>query len=79
MDNTNRKIIHLDADLFTSTMYVLGMFAIYFKPGDILIFDEFAVPKHEFLAFTNFIDAYRIDYEIIAAYNNFFFVAVKIK
>jgi O-methyltransferase len=79
LDNSKRKIIHLDADLFTSTMYVLGMFAPYLKSGDILIFDEFAVPKHEFLAFTNFVDAYRVNYEIIAAYNNFFFVAVKLK
>jgi hypothetical protein len=55
------------------------MFAPYLKSGDILIFDEFAVPRHEFLAFTNFVDAYRVDYEIIAAYNNFFFVAVKLK
>ncbi len=79
LDNEKRKIIHLDADLFTSTMYVLGMFAPYLKPGDLLIFDEFAVPKHEFLAFKNFVEAYRVDYEIIVAYNNFFFVAVKLK
>lgn len=74
-----RKIIHLDADLFTSTTYVLGMFAPYLRKGDILIFDEFAVPKHEFLAFKNFVDSYRVEFEIIVAYNNFFFVAMKMK
>ena len=25
-------------------------------PGDVLLFDEFAVPNHEFLAFQNYVD-----------------------
>ncbi|MFH1005848.1 MAG: class I SAM-dependent methyltransferase [Bacteroidota bacterium] len=75
----NRKVIHLDADLYTSTLYVLTSFASFLKAGDILLFDEFVVPHHEFLAFENFTSSYRINYEVIGAANNYYFLAIKIK
>lgn len=74
-----RKIIHLDADLFSSTLYVLTKLHPLLKKGDIILFDEFAVPQHEFLAFSNFVQAYRFEYEVIAAANNYMFVAMKVK
>lgn len=77
--NEHRKIIHMDADLYSSTLYVLGSMAHLLRPGDIIIFDEFAVPMHEFLAFTEFVKAFRIEYDVLVAYNNYFFVAVKIR
>ncbi len=75
----NRKIIHLDADLYSSTLYVLSSIAPFLKKEDIVIFDEFAVPQHEFLAFMDFKRSYYIDFEMIAATNNYFFVAFKVK
>ena len=77
-NNDKRKIIHMDADLYTSTLYVLTSLHPYLKAGDIIFFDEFAVPTHEFLAFKNFTDSYRISYEVIGSMNNYFFVAIKI-
>ncbi len=76
--NDKRKIIHLDADLYTSTLYVLATLHPYLKPGDLLFFDEFAVPQSEFLAFKNYVDSFRVNYEVIGTLNNYFFVAVKI-
>ncbi len=35
------NIIHLDADLFSSTIFVLTQLYKYLKKGDILFFDEF--------------------------------------
>ncbi len=78
-DNRNRKLIHLDADLFSSTIFVLSQFYRFLKPSDILLFDEFAVPQHEFLAFKIFTESFYIKYEVIGAANNYLFVAVKIK
>ena len=78
-DNSKRKIIHLDADLYSSTLYVLTFLEPYLNEGDILIFDEFGVPTHEFLAFTNYQAAYRREVELIAAANNYFFTAFKVK
>jgi len=78
-DNSKPKVIHLDADLYTSTYYVLNTMAPYLKPGDILFFDEFNVPMHEFKAFTEFVSAYYIDYDVLGAVNNFYQIAVKLK
>lgn len=71
-------VFHLDADLYSATHYTLGTLAPYFKKGDILIFDEFGVPTHEFRAFTEFIESYYIKYEVLGAVNNYLQVAVRI-
>ena len=78
-ERKHRLLIHLDADLYSSTLYVLTMLHPYLKKDDLLIFDEFAVPQSEFLAFTNFVQAYRFEYEVLAAANNYMFVAMKVK
>ena len=78
-DTTRRCIFHMDADLYTSTLFVLTSAAPYMKPGDLILFDEFTVPQHEYLAFKNFTESFRIDFEVIAAANNYYFLAVKLK
>jgi O-methyltransferase len=77
-DPTTRKVLHPDADLFSSTLLVLIMFAGYLKKGDILIFDEFCVPNHEFLAFDIFTRMHNVRYEMLGAVNNYLQVALKI-
>lgn len=77
--NTNRKLIHLDADLFSATIFALSQLYRFLQPGDILLFDEFVVPQHEFLAFKIFTESFYVDYEVIGAANNYLFVAIKIK
>lgn len=78
-DGKNRRLIHLDADLFSATIFALSQLYRFLKPGDILLFDEFAVPQHEFLAFKIFTESFYVDYEVIGAANNYLFLAVKIK
>lgn len=78
-DGRNRRLIHLDADLFSSTIFTLSQLYRFLKPGDILLFDEFAVPQHEFLAFKIFTESFYVDYDVIGAANNYLFVAVKLK
>ena len=77
-DPAGRKIIHMDADLYSSTLFVLTSLSPYLKNGDIIIFDEFNVPMHEFKAFSEWVKAYYIKYEVIAASNNYYQVALKI-
>lgn len=77
--NENRKIIHLDADLYSATLYILTLITPYLKPGDILFFDEFNVPMHEFKAFYEWSNSFYINYEVIGSVNNFYQVAIKIK
>lgn len=74
-----RKLIHMDADLFSATIFSLSQLYRFLEEGDIILFDEFAVPKHEFMAFKIFADSFYIQYEVIAAANNYLFLAIKIK
>ena len=74
-----RKLIHLDADLFSATIFAMSQLYRVLNDGDILMFDEFAVPQHEFLAFKIFTESFYVNYEVIGAANNYLFLAVKIK
>jgi hypothetical protein len=73
-----RRIIHLDADLYSATIYVLSTITPFLCKGDIIFFDEFNVPLHEFKAFTEWTSSFYIDYEVIGSVNNFHQVAIKI-
>jgi len=77
--NENKKIIHLDADLYSATLYVLTLLTPYLKSGDILFFDEFNVPMHEYKAFYDWSNSFYINYEVIGSVNNFYQLAIKIK
>lgn len=68
----------LDADLYSATLYTLTTIAPFLKKGDILFFDEFAVPTHEFKAFNDFSRSFTIDLKLIAAANNYYFSAFKV-
>ena len=76
--SNRKKLIHLDADLFSATLFSLSQLYRFLNDGDILLFDEFAVPKHEFMAFKIFTESFYINYEVIGAANNYLFLAVKI-
>jgi len=75
----NRKVIHLDADIYSATLYVLTLITPFLKSGDILLFDEFNVPLHEYKAFKEWTESFYIEYEVLGAVNNYFQVAIKIK
>jgi O-methyltransferase len=77
--SNKRKIIHMDADLYSSTSFVLHALTPFIKSNDILLFDEFNVPMHEFKAFDEWIKVNYINYDVIASTNNFLQVAIKIK
>ncbi len=79
LNNGRRKVIHMDADLYSSTLYVLTSIARYLKPGDIILFDEFNVPNHEFAAFSQFTTAFYVQYELLGAVNNYYQIAIKLK
>jgi hypothetical protein len=71
-----RRVIHLDADLFSATLFALTSMAPFLKKGDILLFDEFNVPNHEFLAFRIFTESYYIRTRLLGAVNNYLQVAL---
>jgi O-methyltransferase len=74
-----RKLIHMDADIFSATIFSLSQLYRFLNDGDIILFDEFAVPKHEFMAWKIFTESFYVNYEVIGAANNYLFLAVKIR
>lgn len=74
-----RKVIHMDADIYSATLYVLTLFTPYIKSGDIIFFDEFNVPLHEYKAFIEWSKSFYIDYKVIGGVNNFYQTAIIIK
>ncbi len=71
LEKTNSPIsfIHLDADLYSSTKYVLNKLNTYIKPGCIIVFDEFmnypGFENHEYLAFKEWVLEYSRSFRVI--------------
>lgn len=78
-NSNRRKVIHMDADLYTSTLFVLTSLYPTLKKNDIVIFDEFGVPTHEFKAFAEIVDSYKLKFKVIGAINNYLQLAIKIE
>jgi O-methyltransferase len=74
-----RKVIHMDADIYSATLYVLTLITPYLKPGDIIFFDEFNVPMHEFKAFSEWQKAFYVKVEVLGAVNNFYQTAMMVR
>jgi O-methyltransferase len=77
-DLSGRLVINMDADLFSSTLFVLTTLAPKLKRGDIIFFDEFSCPLDEFRAFEEFARSFRIRYEVLGAMLGHTYVAMKI-
>ncbi len=54
----------MDADLYSSTLFALTSMAPFLREGDIIPFDEFNIPNHEFAAWSDFVRSYYIQYEV---------------
>ena len=67
----NQLIINCDADLYTSTLYVLASLNQFMVPGTIVIFDEFST-VHEFRAFRDFTQSFMRNYRLLATAERFY-------
>lgn len=74
-----KKVIHMDADLYSATLYVLTLITPYLRSGDIIFFDEFNVPMHEFKAFKDWSSAFYIKYKVLGGVNNFYQTSIMIE
>ena len=74
-----RKVIHMDADLFTATLFALSQLYPYLQKGDIIMFDEFNVSTHEFMAYRLFTECFYIKLRPISALNNFYHAAFEVE
>ncbi len=74
-----RLVVHLDADLYSSTIFVLEQLKPFLTPGTILVFDEFFDRDHELKAFTEFLQSFPMGIECLGATRALTQVAFRIK
>jgi hypothetical protein len=67
----NRLVINCDADLYTSTLYVLVSLNHLLVPGQIVILDDFST-VYEFRAFRDFTQSFRRKYKLLASSGRFY-------
>jgi hypothetical protein len=72
-------VVHLDADLYSSTLFVLLTVVPRLKAGDVLIFDEFQDYLDEYRAFENLCAAYSFAYDVIGQNAEYTRVALRLR
>lgn len=77
---SHKGIYHLDADIFSATLYVLFHLQPFIKAGDILIFDEFSSFEDEYKALNIFkrCSGNHFEYRFLGAINNYRQVAIEV-
>jgi macrocin-O-methyltransferase TylF-like protien len=64
-------VVNLDADLYSSTIFVLNQLREVIAPGAYLFFDEFSDRHHEMRAFDEFLSATSMKFQLLAATPSF--------
>jgi O-methyltransferase len=73
-----RKVILFDADLFSSTLFSLSSLHPFLNQGDLIFFDEFNVPNHEFHALKIMEESYYLKTKLIGSVNNYYQIALEV-
>jgi Methyltransferase domain len=73
-----RQVIFMDADLYSSTSFVLHQLGPHLRAGDLLMFDEFRSWMHEFRAFVDFLTAFPLEYQTVLRSPDWSQVIVKV-
>lgn len=60
------KLIHLDADLYSSELFCLARLYRYLRDGDIIFFDDFAIVEHDFRALIDWSKSHLIETRMVA-------------
>jgi O-methyltransferase len=74
----NQIVIHSDCDLYSSTLYCLTSLNSMLPSGTVIMFDDFYDPIHEYRALSDYCSAYRREFKMIAATENFHRVAISL-
>ena len=75
LSSSDIRIIHCDADLYSATIFALSQMYPLLRKGDIIMFDEFNVPMHEYKAFKEFTENFYVSLKPIAQVNAFYQIA----
>lgn len=62
----NQLVIHIDCDLYSSTLYCLTTLDSVISPGTLIVLDDFFDALHVYRALTDYCSAYMREYKILA-------------
>uniref|UniRef100_UPI00404B878F TylF/MycF/NovP-related O-methyltransferase n=1 Tax=Gelidibacter sp. TaxID=2018083 RepID=UPI00404B878F len=65
--SNNLLVVNIDADLYSSTLFVLTQMHPILRKGSIIIFDEFSSVLNEFRAFEDYCKAYSVKFEVVVS------------
>jgi O-methyltransferase len=68
----NKLVIHLDPDLYSSTLYVLSVLNPVLFSGTTLLFDDFTCFDNQFRALEDFSSAFRRGYRILGGGGDYY-------
>ncbi|MBR0875136.1 hypothetical protein JQ633_32585 [Bradyrhizobium tropiciagri] len=74
----NRLVLHLDADLYSATLYVLARLHHLIVPGTILMFDEFGDVQHEFRAYNDYISSHMRECRVLCGSYQYYTLALEV-
>ena len=62
----NQLVIHVDCDVYSSTLYCLTMLDPWMTPGTVIVLDDFFDALHVYRALSDYCSAYLRKYAIVA-------------
>jgi hypothetical protein len=78
--SSNKQIvIHCDADIYSSTMYVLCKMDSNIRRGTVIIFDDFCSMLHEFRALEDYSSSFLREYEVLGAAGELYYERVAVR
>ena len=65
-------VVHVDCDLYSSSLYVLTMLDKLRHLKPLILMDDFSSPNHMFRAFDDYMSAYRADFNYVASCGDYY-------
>lgn len=75
----SRLVVHIDCDLYSSTLFCLTVLDRFLTPGSVILFDEYRDLEHEFSAFWDYTRSFYKEWEGVAYTTYFIQAAVVMK
>jgi hypothetical protein len=76
--NERQLVVHIDCDLYSSTLFCLASLHPYMPPGTILIFDEFYDVMHEFAGFHEYFTVFMRKWQAVAYRDDYIQAAIEL-
>ena len=68
----NPLVVHCDADIYTSTLFVLVTLDSVMRPGTVVMFDDFTAMLHDFRAWDDYTRAFGRRFEVLGAAGRYY-------